>query len=178
MHLGCGAGPPPPVAGENAGGEEAGGRKLNRLDAARSSLSLSQSRLSGGWFRPEATSWPRAAEGGEARCVAALLAPQPAARGRREGHGATGPRASAAGAGEPGSSRGAPPARGATVRVPVLNARLFGVRRWLVVGHNASERPRRGGGGEAVESDGGFVRFVCRASPSRAVGVSRQPGLV
>lgn len=69
---------------------------------------------------------------------------------------------------------GRPPARGGQVRVPVFNARLFGVWRWLVGGHNA--RPRRGGicwvgGTGAVASDGGFVRFVYRTSTSSAVGV-------
>nr|TKW22536.1 hypothetical protein SEVIR_4G235000v2 [Setaria viridis] len=120
----------------------------------------------------EATRWRRPAEGGEARCVAALAAPHPdcpsPTRGPRP---ARGPRPQRMGERPQPTSREEEPAAG-TRRAgwaprrpvlqlcapPVFNARLYGVRGAAV----ARRRPQRGTAGETSASGGCCIpRRIC-----------------
>uniref|UniRef100_K3XZ52 Uncharacterized protein n=1 Tax=Setaria italica TaxID=4555 RepID=K3XZ52_SETIT len=120
----------------------------------------------------EATRWRRPAEGGEARCVAALAAPHPDCSSPTRGpRPARGPRPQRMGERPQPTSREEEPAAG-TRRAgwaprrpvlqlcapPVFNARLYGVRGAAV----ARRRPQRGTAGETSASGGCCIpRRIC-----------------
>ena len=130
------------------------------------------------------------AEGGEARCVDALPAPHPAAARRHGGHGRVGtPRVSDVGggralAGSTGTRRAAAPLAAVRKCASPFSMRAF-FRRAAVARRQPQREtsaPRRGGmlawrDGRmgAVESDGGFVRAVCRAVGVRLASTRRRP---